>query len=201
GGFKGRLFAGHSPDGFRGRLFRRVGRDCHFVSAMLTYFPLNAISRLPLETEWALRQIESATHYNDGRPRRLSPANFLRRQGRWTKFAASGTTTYQENRIMADVPFDKRDGFIWFNGELVPWADTKIHVLTHGLHYASCVFEGCRMYGGEIFKLREHSERLIKSAEILGFTIPYSVEEIDEACNAAVRAQKLTNGYVRPVAW
>ncbi|MFA7638612.1 MAG: branched-chain amino acid aminotransferase [Parvibaculum sp.] len=102
---------------------------------------------------------------------------------------------------MADVPFDKRDGFIWFNGELVPWADTKIHVLTHGLHYASCVFEGCRMYGGEIFKLREHSERLIKSAEILGFTIPYSVEEIDEACNAAVRAQKLTNGYVRPVAW
>ncbi|RAV77229.1 branched-chain amino acid aminotransferase, partial [Aerococcus mictus] len=102
---------------------------------------------------------------------------------------------------MADIPFDKRDGFIWFNGELVPWADAKIHVLTHGLHYASSVFEGCRAYGGEIFKLREHSERLINSARILGFKIPYSVEEIDAACRTALAAQKLTDGYVRPVAW
>ena len=102
---------------------------------------------------------------------------------------------------MADIPFDKRDGFIWFNGELVPWADAKVHVLTHGLHYASCVFEGCRAYNGEIFKLREHSERLINSADILGFRIPYSVEEIDEACRAALKAQNLTDGYVRPVAW
>ena len=102
---------------------------------------------------------------------------------------------------MADIPFDKRDGFIWFNGVLVPWADAKVHVLTHGLHYASSVFEGCRMYGGEIFKLREHSQRLIFSAETLGFKIPYSVEEIDAACIAAANAQGLTDGYVRPVAW
>ncbi|MBG53241.1 MAG: branched-chain amino acid aminotransferase [Alphaproteobacteria bacterium] len=102
---------------------------------------------------------------------------------------------------MADIPFDKRDGFIWFNGELVPWADTKIHVLTHGLHYASCVFEGERVYGGEIFKLREHTERLFASAEILGFKIPYSVQEIDDACRKAVKAQGIVDGYVRPVAW
>jgi branched-chain amino acid aminotransferase len=102
---------------------------------------------------------------------------------------------------MADIPFDKRDGFIWFNGALVPWADAKIHVLTHGLHYGSSVFEGCRMYGGEIFKLREHSERLIFSAETLGFTIPYSAAEIDAACIAAAKAQGLTDGYLRPVAW
>ncbi|HMM14544.1 MAG TPA: branched-chain amino acid aminotransferase [Parvibaculum sp.] len=102
---------------------------------------------------------------------------------------------------MADIPFDKRDGFIWFNGELVPWADAKVHVLTHGLHYASCVFEGCRAYNGKIFKLREHSERLINSAEVMGFKIPYSVEEIDEACRTALKAQNLVDGYVRPVAW
>ncbi len=102
---------------------------------------------------------------------------------------------------MADIPFDKRDGFIWFNGELVPWADAKIHVLTHGLHYASSVFEGCRAYGGEIFKLQEHSERLVNSARIMGFEIPYSVEEINEACRAELAAQKLVDGYVRPVAW
>jgi len=102
---------------------------------------------------------------------------------------------------MADIPFDKRDGFIWFNGALVPWADAKIHVLTHGLHYGSSVFEGCRMYGGEIFKLREHSERLLFSAETLGYTIPYSAEEIDAACITAAKAQNLTDGYVRPVAW
>lgn len=102
---------------------------------------------------------------------------------------------------MADIPFDKRDGFIWFNGELVPWADAKIHVLTHGLHYASSVFEGCRAYGGEIFKLQEHSERLVNSARIMGFEIPYSVEEINAACRAELAAQKLVDGYVRPVAW
>ena len=102
---------------------------------------------------------------------------------------------------MSDIPFDQRDGFIWYDGALVPWADAKVHVLTHGLHYASCVFEGERVYGGRIFKLREHSQRLINSAEILGFEIPYSVEEIDQACNDAVAAQKIVDGYVRPVAW
>jgi len=102
---------------------------------------------------------------------------------------------------MADIPFDQRDGFIWFNGDMVPWADTRIHVLTHGLHYGSSVFEGERVYGGEIFKLREHTERLFKSAEILGFQIPYSIEEIDEACRKAVVAQGIIDGYVRPFAW
>lgn len=102
---------------------------------------------------------------------------------------------------MADIPFDQRDGFIWYNGELVPWGDAKVHVLTHGLHYASCVFEGCRAYGGEIFKLREHSERLVNSARILGFEIPYSLDEIDEACKSAFKAQNLVDGYLRPVAW
>jgi len=102
---------------------------------------------------------------------------------------------------MADIPFDQRDGWIWFNGELKPWKDTQIHVLTHGLHYASCVFEGERLYGGEIFKLREHTERLFKSAEILGFKIPYTLDEIDDACRQTVKAQGLTDGYLRPVAW
>jgi len=102
---------------------------------------------------------------------------------------------------MADIPFDQRDGFIWFNGDLVPWADAKIHVLTHGLHYASCVFEGERVYGGEIFKLREHTERLFFSAETLGFEIPYTIEEIDDACRKAVDAQNIVDGYVRPFAW
>ena len=102
---------------------------------------------------------------------------------------------------MADIPFDKRDGYIWFNGELVPWSDAKVHVLTHGMHYASSVFEGCRAYGGEIFKLHEHSQRLVDSARILGFEIPYTVEEIDEACRAELAAQKLVDAYVRPVAW
>ena len=102
---------------------------------------------------------------------------------------------------MADLPFDQLDGFIWMNGEMVPWAESKIHVLSHGLHYASCVFEGQRIYGGKIFKLNEHSERLHKSAEILDFKIPYSVEELNAACIAVMEKQNLTEGYMRPVAW
>lgn len=102
---------------------------------------------------------------------------------------------------MASVPFDQLDGYIWFNGEFVKWADAKIHVLTHGLHYASAVFEGERAYGGQIFKLREHTERLHESARILGFTIPYSVEEIDAACNELLVKQRLEDAYVRPIAW
>lgn len=102
---------------------------------------------------------------------------------------------------MASVPFDQLDGFIWMNGEFLPWQDAKVHVLTHGLHYASSVFEGERAYGGEIFKLTEHTERLHASAKILGFTIPYSVEEIDEACRTLLRKQGFSDAYVRPVAW
>ena len=102
---------------------------------------------------------------------------------------------------MTAVPFDQRDGFIWFNGELVAWREAKIHVLTHGLHYASAVFEGERVYGGEIFKLTEHTERLHNSGKILGFDIPFSVAQIDQACRDAVLANGIVDGYVRPIAW
>ncbi len=102
---------------------------------------------------------------------------------------------------MAMLPFDDRDGKIWQNGQLVPWRDAKVHVLTHGLHYASCVFEGERVYGGNIFKMTEHHQRLQLSAEILGFKLPYSVAELDEAAREVVQANNITDGYVRPVAW
>jgi branched-chain amino acid aminotransferase len=102
---------------------------------------------------------------------------------------------------MALVPFDDRDGLIWFDGVLVPWRDARIHVLTHGLHYASGVFEGERAYSGNIFKLRAHTNRLIASAKILGFDIPYTADEIDAACNEVVKANGLTDAYVRPLAW
>ena len=99
------------------------------------------------------------------------------------------------------VPFDQRPDALWFDGRLVPTADAKISVLTHGLHYASCVFEGERAYGGVIYRGTEHSERLKHSAGILDFEIPYSVAEIDQACRDVVRANKLADGYVRPLAW
>jgi len=99
------------------------------------------------------------------------------------------------------VSFDKKDGFIWMNGRMRAWAEATTHVLTHGLHYASCVFEGERAYGGRIFKLREHTERLFFSAQEMGFAIPYSVDEIDDACRAVLEKNKLSNAYVRPVAW
>jgi branched-chain amino acid aminotransferase len=102
---------------------------------------------------------------------------------------------------MASVPFDQLDGFIWMNGAFVPWKDAKIHVLTHGLHYASTVFEGERAYGGEIFKLTEHTERLHESARLLGFKIPFSVPEIDAACRELLAKQGFSDAYVRPIAW
>jgi len=99
------------------------------------------------------------------------------------------------------LPFHDRDGLIWQDGSLVPWRDAQVHVLTHGLHYASAVFEGERVYGGTIFKLREHTERLKDSARVLGFEIPWSVEQIDAACNETVAAMGIQDGYVRPIAW
>lgn len=102
---------------------------------------------------------------------------------------------------MALIPFDNRDGVIWVNGKMVEWRDAKTHVLCHGLHYGSSVFEGIRVYNGKVFKLREHNERLIQSAKLLDFEIPYSVDELDEATLAVVKAQKVENGYIRPVAW
>jgi len=102
---------------------------------------------------------------------------------------------------VASVPFDQLDGWIWMNGAFVKWADAKLHVLTHGLHYASAVFEGERAYGGEIFKLTEHTERLHESGRILGFKIPYSVAELDDACRELLRKQGFSDAYVRPIAW
>jgi branched-chain amino acid aminotransferase len=99
------------------------------------------------------------------------------------------------------VPYHDRDGFIWLDGKLVPWREANIHILTHALHYGSAVFEGERAYGGEIFKLTEHSERLVESASILEFEITQSVAEIDQACRDTVAANKLVDCYVRPIAW
>ena len=102
---------------------------------------------------------------------------------------------------MEQIPFDKRTGKIWFNNELVNWSGAKVHVLNHGLHYASCVFEGERVYDGNIFKLSEHTERLFHSAKRMEIKIPYSQSEINQACNQIVSVQNVKNGYVRPVVW
>jgi len=101
----------------------------------------------------------------------------------------------------ADAPFDDRDGTIWYDGKLVPWRTANLHVLSHALHYASSVFEGERVYGGQVFKLNEHSQRLIDSAKLMGFEIPYTLAEINDATNATLKANNIVDGYVRPVAW
>lgn len=102
---------------------------------------------------------------------------------------------------MALVPFDDRDGFIWWDGKLIPWREAKLHVLSHGLHYGSAVFEGERSYGGNIFKLDAHTDRLIKSAQILGYEIPFTHEQINQACEEVLKANKLVDAYIRPLAW
>jgi branched-chain amino acid aminotransferase len=100
---------------------------------------------------------------------------------------------------MSIIPFDDRDGSLWYDGKLVPWREAQTHVLTHGLHYASSVFEGERLYSGRIYKLAEHTARLFESARILGMEIPYTPAQIDAACYEAAKVQGITNGYVRPV--
>ena len=102
---------------------------------------------------------------------------------------------------MADTPYHDRDGYIWMDGEFVPWRDTKVHVLTHAMHYASAVFEGERAYGGQIFESLRHSQRLHKSAEIMDFEIPFSVEQIEAAKKEALEKSGLENAYVRAIAW
>ena len=102
---------------------------------------------------------------------------------------------------MSLLPFDDRDGWIWMDGEFLPWREAKLHVLTHGLHYASGIFEGERCYAGNIFKLREHTERLIRSGRLLGFEVPFTSDEIDAASIETVRRNGHTDAYVRPVAW
>jgi branched-chain amino acid aminotransferase len=99
------------------------------------------------------------------------------------------------------IPFDQRDGVIWHDGRLVPWKDAKTHVLTHGLHYGSCVFEGQRIYGGTVYKLKEHTDRLFRSAEVLGMKIPYTRDEINHACIETAEANGIKDGYLRPVAY
>jgi len=102
---------------------------------------------------------------------------------------------------MMNEGFHNRDGLIWYDGAMIDWRDASLHVLTHALHYASCVFEGERVYAQNIFKLREHTDRLINSANILGYQIPYTADEIDAACIEACEANGIVDGYVRPVAW
>lgn len=99
------------------------------------------------------------------------------------------------------IPFDQRDGYIWYNGEFVEWKNAKVHVLNHGLHYASCVFEGEKIYNGKIFKITEHSKRLHASANMIGFDIPYSVEELDQIKKEISKKQNIVDGYMRAFAW
>jgi len=103
---------------------------------------------------------------------------------------------------MADViPFDQRSGSLWYDGKMVPWTEAKTHVLTHGLHYGSCVFEGERIYNGRIYKLEEHTARLFESARIFGMKIPYTEDEINTATREAAASQNILDGYIRPVAF
>lgn len=97
--------------------------------------------------------------------------------------------------------FDDRDGYIWMNGALTPWRGAKVHVLTHALHYASSVFEGERSYGGKVFKLEEHTDRLFESAKLMDMKIPFTAQQINEATYETLRANNITDGYVRPIAW
>lgn len=102
---------------------------------------------------------------------------------------------------MNTPPMDDRDGTIWYNGKLIPWREAKVHILIHSLHYGNAVFEGARIYNGKVFKLSEHSARLIKSAKMLAYALPYSVEELDLATKKVVAENNLDSGYVRPIAW
>ncbi len=102
---------------------------------------------------------------------------------------------------MQIVPFDSRDGLIWINGSYIKWSDAKCHILNHGLHYGSCVFEGLRIYQGKIFRLFEHTKRLFKSAEILDLKIPYKLDQIIKITEEIAKKQNVKNGYIRPVVW
>src|SRR5690606_15125288 len=127
-----------------------------------------------------------------------------------TKIHPSGTSAWDGGSARADhsrriamaaQPFHERDGWVWFDGEWTPQREAKVHLLTHALHYASCVFEGERAYEGTIFKSREHSERLIRSAHILGFKLGYAAEEIDRAKTELIRKMGFESCYVRALAW
>jgi branched-chain amino acid aminotransferase len=102
---------------------------------------------------------------------------------------------------METIPYDKRSGKIWFNGKIVDWSEAQVHLLSHGLHYASCVFEGVRVYDGEIFKLKEHTDRLFYSAKRMGMNVPYTTDQVNKATRVIVNIQKTQNGYIRPIIW
>ena len=102
---------------------------------------------------------------------------------------------------MEIIPFDKRIGFIWYNGEFIEWQKATTHVLNHGLHYASCVFEGVRVYGEKIYKLEQHTDRLFHSAERMGINIPFTKEELNKAQEDTIRKMNIKYGYIRPVIW
>jgi branched-chain amino acid aminotransferase len=136
-------------------------------------------------------EVNSKRKWRAGKPQRARSARRPR----------SRKSADPEEKAMSALPFDQRDGFIWLNGKLVEWHDAKLHVLSHGLHYASCVFEGERAYGGRIFKSTEHSERFKRSANLLDFDIPYSVAELDAAKQLVVDRNNFADCYVRPVAW
>lgn len=102
---------------------------------------------------------------------------------------------------MSIIPYDDRDGFIWLDGKLVPWREAKIHILTHALHYGSGVFEGIRAYSGNIFKLREHNQRLLEGCKAMDMKITYSLDQINQACIDVIRANNISDGYLRPIAW
>ena len=102
---------------------------------------------------------------------------------------------------MSPPAMDNREGSIWFDGKLIPWRDARVHMLTHALHYGSAVFEGEQVYGGKVFKLTAHSQRLIDSGRLLGFDMPYSVDELDGATRDVLATNHISNGYVRPLAW
>ena len=119
----------------------------------------------------------------------------------FSPFQCVSSRRTQETYTIMTLPFDQRDGFIWYNGVMQPWRAAKVHVLNHGLHYGSSVFEGERAYNGKIFKSREHSERLHRSGELLGFTVPYSVDELMAAKEDVLKANNIVDGYLRPVAF
>src|SRR5437868_13709670 len=148
-----------------------------FMSAMLTYFAtFDTVGRL----------LRYKRCRNDG-----------------TVLCPSEPHSQREEKPMSapGLPFDDRDGFIWYDGRLVPWRDAKLHVLTHGLHYASCVFEGERVYNGKVFRLEDHNERLLNSARILGFEVPVGMDDLAKATQEVISSNNIVDGYVRPIAW
>ena len=104
-------------------------------------------------------------------------------------------------KAMTTLPYDDRDGFIWLNGKMIPWREAKVHFLTHTLHYGGGVFEGIRVYGGNIFKLKEHSLRLIEGCKVMDMGLPYKEEEVSNICLESIKINKISNGYIRPLVW